>query len=80
MFLKSVNILAGAGLPRATSAPAAPALIITAIIIPALAAPMMAIPAAMVAVIVLNVLDHGGEHGSAYNQTKRGRHVFIMRA
>lgn len=41
---------------------------------------MMAIPAAMVAIIVLEVVDHGGQHGGAYNQTQRGRHVFIVRA
>ena len=80
MFLKSVNILAGDRSPLSTSASAAPALIVTAIIAPALAAPMMAIPAAMVAIIVLKVVDDGSQHGGAYNQTKRGRHVFIMRA
>jgi hypothetical protein len=79
MLLKSVNILAGARSPLATSAPAAPALV-TAVIAPALAAPMMAIPAAMVAIIVLDVVNYGGQYGGAYNQTKRGRHVFIMRA
>ena len=41
---------------------------------------MMAIPAAMVAIIVLDVVNYGGQYGGAYNQTKRGRHVFIMRA
>jgi len=70
----------GGGSPRATSAPAAAALIVTAIIAPVLAAPMMAIPAPMMAIIVLNVVDHGGQHGGAYNQTQRGRHVFIVRA
>jgi hypothetical protein len=79
MLLKSVNILAGARSPLATSAPAAPALG-TAVSAPALAAPMMAIPAAMVAIIVLDVVNYGGQYGGAYNQTKRGRHVFIMRA
>jgi hypothetical protein len=34
----------------------------------------------MVAIIVLEVINHGGQDGSAYNQTKCGRHVFIMRA
>jgi hypothetical protein len=80
MLLKSVNILAGARSPLATSAPAAPALIVTAIIAPARAAPMVPIPAAMVAIIVLDVVNYGGQYGGAYNQTKRGRHVFIMRA
>jgi hypothetical protein len=79
MLLKSVNILAGGRSPLATSASAAPALV-TAVIAPALAAPMMAIPAAMVAIIVLDVVNYGGQYGGAYNQTKRGRHVFIMRA
>ena len=41
---------------------------------------MVPIPAAMVAIIVLDVVNYGGQYGGAYNQTKRGRHVFIMRA
>ena len=78
MIFKSVNIPAGVRLSRATST--RPSLTIAAIIIPAFAAPMVAMTTAVVAIIVLDVVNYGGQYGGAYNQTKRGRNVFIMRA